>query len=34
VLLTVGPLAIFLYRPHPARPLQPDRSGLDKKPAD
>ncbi len=23
VLLTVGPLAIFLYRPHPSRPLQP-----------
>ena len=34
VLLTVGPLAILLYRPHPARPLTPDRSGLDKKPAD
>ncbi|MDD5199776.1 MAG: chromate transporter [Terrimicrobiaceae bacterium] len=34
VLLTVGPLAILLYRPHPARPLSPDRSGIDKKPAD
>lgn len=34
VLLTVAPLAVFLYRPHPKRPLTPDRSGLDKRPAD
>jgi chromate transporter len=34
VLLTVGPLAIFLYRPHPTRELKPDRSGFDRKPAD
>jgi chromate transporter len=34
VLLTVGPLAIFLYRPRHAAPPSPDRSGLDKKPAD
>jgi chromate transporter len=34
VLLTVGPLAIFLYRPRHTAPLQPDRSGLDKKPVD
>jgi chromate transporter len=34
VLLTVGPVAIYLYRPHPARPLTADRTGLDKKPAD
>jgi chromate transporter len=34
VLLLVGPVAIFLYRPHPARPLASDRSGHDNKPAD
>ena len=34
VLVTVGPVAIYLYRPHPARPLAPDSTGLDKKPAD
>jgi chromate transporter len=34
VLLTVGPLAIFLYRPRHTASLKPDRSGLDKKPAD
>jgi chromate transporter len=34
VLLTLGPVAIYLYRPHPARPLAPDMTGLDKKPAD
>jgi chromate transporter len=34
VLLTMGPVAIYLYRPHPARPLAPDRTGFDKKPAD
>ncbi len=31
VLLTVGPIAVLLYRPHK---LQPDTSGLDKKPLD
>ncbi len=31
VLLTVGPIAVLLYRP---RKLQPDVSGLDKKPLD
>jgi chromate transporter len=34
VLLTLGPVAIYLYRPHPARPLAPDMTGFDKKPAD
>jgi chromate transporter len=34
VLLTLGPLAIFLNRPHPARPLPPDMRGLDTKQAD
>ncbi len=34
VLLIVAPIAIFLYRPHPERPLAPDRSGHDNKPAD
>ncbi len=34
VLLTVGPLAILLYRPHPSRPLTADRTGEDNKPAD
>ncbi len=34
VLLTVAPLAIWLYRPHPARPLRPDRSGFDRKSTD
>ena len=34
VLLTVGPVAIFLYRPHPARSLPADQSGVDRKPAD
>jgi len=34
VLVTVGAVAIYLYRPHPARPLAPDSTGLDKKPAD
>jgi len=34
VLVTVGPVAIYLYRPHPARPLASDSTGLDKKPAD
>ena len=31
VLLIVGPIAVLLYRPHK---LQPDKSGLDKKPLD
>ncbi len=31
VLLTVGPLAIYLYRPHPARELKPDKTAFDKK---
>jgi chromate transporter len=31
VLLTVGPIAVLLYRPHK---LTPDRSGLDKRPLD
>lgn len=31
VLLTVGPLAIYLYRPHPAKVLKHDKSGFDKK---
>jgi len=34
VLVTVGPVAIYLYRPHPARPLAADSTGFDKKPAD
>jgi len=34
VLLTVGPLAIFLYRPHPSRVLKEDKSGFNRKPAD
>lgn len=34
VLLTVAPVALFLYRPHPAQPLAPDRSGHDNKAAD
>lgn len=34
VLLTVGPVAIFLYRPRQERPHAADRTGLDKKPAD
>lgn len=31
VLLTVGPLAVYLYRPRAARELKPDRNGFDKK---
>ncbi len=34
VLITVGPLAIFLYRPHPDRKLKEDIHGHDKKPGD
>ena len=39
VLVTVGPVAIYLYRPRSprplaARPLAADSTGLDKKPAD
>jgi len=34
VLLVLGPIAVYLYRPHPARPLAADMTGLDKKPAD
>lgn len=34
VILTVGPLAVLLYRPHPERKLKPDRTGMDKRPCD
>jgi chromate transporter len=34
VLVTVGPVAIYLYRPQPARPMPADGTGLDKKPLD
>ncbi len=34
VLITVGPIAIYLYRPHPARPLEDDKHVVDKKAAD
>jgi chromate transporter len=34
VLVTVGPVAIYLYRPPRARPLAADGTGPDKKPAD
>lgn len=34
VLLVLGPIAILLFRPHPTRPLAPDMTGADKKPAD
>jgi chromate transporter len=32
VMLCIAPVGIFLYRPHPARVLPEDKSGLDKKP--
>lgn len=31
VLFTVGPLAIYLYRPHPSRELKSDKTAFDKK---
>jgi chromate transporter len=34
VLATVGPVAIYLYRPRPARPPVADSTGCDKKGAD
>lgn len=34
VLLTVGPLAIYLYRPHPKRELKEDKSGFNRKGAE
>lgn len=34
VLLTVGPLAIFLYRPRPHLKIEPGNEGTDRKPAD